>query len=339
MVANSYTTTIDDIASATMQKLRPQIADAAFDASPFWGWMKEKGRMSPESGGRFIETRVLYDKNRTVTPYSRFERLPTNPTESVTGAIYNWRQYAGSVVIDGYEESINSGPEQIFDILGHQVELLKRSFADRMAEDLLAQVGTKDVTKAITGLEEIIEPAAGASQGTLGGINKQTYTWWQNQYLNVANYATSSASDSRFFYTTFTKFYNDCRQQLVRPSDQMALTTQTVYETIEKEERESMRTAPVDQRMYELGWTNFKFKGTPTVWDTRVYQDGVNNHRYFLVHAPDLKMCVHKNRNFVMTPFRTPADQDAKVAYMLFMGQLITMNNRHHGVINISNIS
>lgn len=342
MAVNSKTKLFDDLASTTMEKIRPKIADAIFEESPFLKWMMQQGRVDTTTGGTHIETRVMYQKNETVAAYSHYDKLNTTPTESLTAAHYSWRQYAGAITISGREEAINSGEEQIIDLLAHQADLLEMSFKDKIAEKMLALTSTKDMSKDILGLEEIIENVAGGSQGTLGGINKTTYSWWRNQRDAISDYDTAAGSDSKLLYTKWTNMLNNCqRQKFVSRGDFLILTTQAVVEKFEKENRDDVRYV-TDRNALDLGWTEFKFKGVPVAWDDRVYYNSStpdNDHRVFFIAAPHLKFLVHKNRNFAMTPFRTPVDQDAKVAFMLLMCQLVSNNNRNHGVLEIDNMN
>ena len=137
-----------------------------------------------------------------------------------------------------------------------------------------------------------------------------------------------------------TYMLNKCRRQRVPMSQMMTLTTQEIYEKWEYENRDTVRHTPQDQKALDLGFGDaVKFKGSTLTWDENVIGTGTSdNHRIFFIAAPHLKFCIHKNRNFAMTDFRRPVDQDAKVAHMLFMGQLISDNNKHHGVIEVDNI-
>ena len=340
MAINSKTTQYDDLASTTLEKLRTNVTDAIFEESPFWRWMMEGDRMGTTSGGTEIQTRVMYAKNKTVAPYAHYDRLSTAPTESITAARYGWRQYAGNVTISGREEAINSGPEQLIPLLGYQVDLLTMSFKDQLAEDLLAPSADKDLSRQIMGLEELVEPAAGGSQSALGGIDRAANPWWRNQHQTLDYAAAVSGGDTKPLYTALTTLRNDCQRQKFKADDYMCLGTQRFIERFERENRDDVRYT-ADRNGIDLGWENFRFKGIRMAYDERVYENanGEDDHRVFMLNRNFLKLEVHKNRNFAMTKFKEPVDQDAKVAHMLFMGQLVSSNNRHNGVLVIDNLA
>ena len=62
----SITTVLDDLYTTTWQNRRPGVADNIFAATPFWWFLKEKGKMYGIRGGKWIEENLLYAKNSTV---------------------------------------------------------------------------------------------------------------------------------------------------------------------------------------------------------------------------------------------------------------------------------
>ena len=153
---NSISYDFDDIASATLARIRPKMADAFFEAIPVLNFMLQGGRVDVVQGGRHIEERILYADNNTVGPYKRYDTLTAAPTESITVSTWNWRQYSGAVMFDGYEEAINSGTSQIIDLVKHNVKVLEMSFRDLIATDLFASSTAKDLNMQILGFEQLI---------------------------------------------------------------------------------------------------------------------------------------------------------------------------------------
>ena len=62
------------------------------------------------------------------------------------------------------------------------------------------------------------------------------------------------------------------------------------------------------------------------------------NHMYFL-NSEYMGFVIHSRRNFVMTPFTKPHNQDAKTAQMLFAGNMTCSNCRFQGVLDVSGIT
>jgi len=58
----------------------------------------------------------------------------------------------------------------------------------------------------------------------------------------------------------------------------------------------------------------------------------------YFINTDHVRMKIHSRRNFVMSPFRTPIDQDAKVAQILTAGNMTINNSRHCGVLKVTDL-
>lgn len=331
MAVNSYTYDLDNIGVTTLQVLRPRIADAIFKASPTVAYLLSKGRVRMENGGKWIEEPLMYSKNTTVQGYRGYDVLNVQPTEELTSARYQWRQAAGSITISGLEELQNSGAAALFSILKQKIQVLEMSFQEWLNGKIHAASASKDITRDVLGLSEIVENVAGASQGTLGGIDKGTYTWWRNQ--RTAPTAAGAAYTDRPLTKAMLTFYNDCSKGLSKPD--LIITDQTRYENYEKENHDLLRlNTAKDTSMLDVGFDNMKYKNTTMMWD----EDAAANLMYFL-NSKYMGFAIHSRRNFVMTPFATPHNQDARTAQMLFAGNMTASNCRFLGVLDASGIT
>ena len=211
-----------------------------------------------------------------------------------------------------------------------------------LAEKLLANQAGKDVTRDFLGLDEVVEDLAGASQGTLGGIDKQVETWWRNQYLAPAALSTSTTA----LNDAMTSFYYTCTKGLTRPD--LILTDEIIFARYEADNRTLLRLS--DTNLMDIGFDNLKFKGAVMMWDENI-QSGTdmtggvgtphtsasgNTHLMYFLNSEYLSLTLHAKRNFVMTPFVTPYDQDAKVAQILLAGNMTANNNRFQGVMKVT---
>lgn len=330
MAVASYTEYLDNIGATTMQIMRKQLADAIFKANPTAYWLLRSGRVRMESGGKFIQTPLMYAKNTTIKSYRGYDILNVNPSEEITAARYQWRQAAGSVVISGLEELENAGEAALLSILKTKLRVLEMSFREWLNEKLHAATSAKDTARDILGLAEIIENTAEASQGTLGGISKTTYSWWRNRRSAIST-ATYAYTD-RPLTKGLIQFVNNCSKGLTSPD--LLITDQTTYEDYEKENMEFLRYMPQDQNMLNIGFQNQKFKGITMMWDEAATADLV-----YALNTEFLEFVIHRARNFVMTPFVKPHNQDARTAQMLFAGNLTCSNCRFQGVLDTSGIT
>lgn len=323
---NSVTYDYDNIATTTLSLMRSKIADAIFKANPTIAWLLGAGRVRLESGGRYIEEPILYQKNDTTQSYRGYDPLNIAPTDELTMARYNWRQSATSVAISGLEELQNSGPAQVFNNLKQKIKVAEMSKKEYFNEMALADTATKDLSRDLLGFDEIIENAA--TQGYLGGIDKNTYSWWQNQRLVPS--ATWTVAN-RTFGMTLGKFFNTCSKGLTRPD--FMVTTQAMYENLEAEQWTYQRY-PTQQPALNIGFPSMMFKGVPVFWDEYCQTD-----HFYVVNSEFLNYVIHSRRNFAMTPFMRPHNQDARVAQILFCGQMTCSNPRFQGILDLSSIT
>jgi len=323
--------TYDMLATSTFHVMRRKIAEAVFKGNPLSAWLLSKNRVKTESGGLYIAEPVIYAENNTVASYKGYDKLNVQPTEELTNARFNWRQVAGTVSISGEEEMKNAGPEQIFKMLGTKVTVLQKSFRQELNRQL-CQTASAANPKDILGLDALVEVLAASSQSTVGGINRSTYQWWANKF---------SASTSTTVVDPMRTFLNDVSEGIERPD--LILTTQTLFEQYEKEGYGKLQLN--DTGALELGFDSQRFKGITMMWDAMLADSSLRGSgspyrdkcMYFL-NSEYLSVTIHKRRNFVMSKFRTPPDQDARVAQMLFMGNTTVANSRYQGVLTFQNI-
>ena len=320
----------DNIATTTLQLIRPRLADTIFKANAVSAWLLMKGRVKMESGGKWIEEPLIYQKNDTTQSYRGYDILNTGPTEELTMAKYNWRQAATAISISGLEELENAGESAVFNLLSTKTEIAEMSMTEWLNEKLLTATTNKDLSRDFLGFDEIIENAVGGSQGTLGGIDRATYTWWQNKYTSGATTdLTGAGVGNRLMTRALITMQNDVSKGKSTPD--LIVTTQKLYEWFEKENHDLLRLQ--DTSTLNIGFPNQRFKGLTMVWDEHVQTDLL-----YFVTSRFMGITLHSRRNFVMSPFVRPYNQDARVAQILLAGNMTCSNSRHLGVIGFINV-
>lgn len=317
----------DSVLSTTLMNYRKQLADNIFDSIPFYYWMGKKGRKLLLSGGESIVVPLLYATNSTVGSYSGYEVIDTTPQEGITSAKYAWKQIAGTVAISGKEEMQNSGENAIINLLEAKITQLEKSMADYLSQQLFSTNG--DSSAAPSGLQNIVAITASS---TVGGIGSGTYSWWANQqrdsFATDGTYVTAANLRKGMSAT-----YNACSQGNDQPD--LVLCSQTAFEWYEEVLTPLKRFT--DSRTADAGFQNLLYKSSVAMWD----RDFVNNlggtsldeGMYFL-NSKNLQLVVHSKRDLITTPFIKPENQDAKVAQILWMGELVSNNRRMLGVLH-----
>jgi len=308
-MASIYADNFDVLITTTLDKVRPVLADQISNENVLTAWLNSKGRVTLD-GGTVIRRPLLFAFNDTVSSYSGYDLIDTTPQEGMGWAEFNWKQHAGSVVISGEEVKKNSGAAQLINLLQAKVDQLKMSVAD----DFNAMFWASSVGNSGKDFNSI--PVLVKSSGTVGNVNPSTYTWWV------------STLDSSVDMTDFAGV-NDMGAMLNtirinRGRTDIIATTQSVYQAYEALAVPSMRFA--NNTLSDLGFSSISYRDVPVVFDP----DCPSGAAYFL-DSSRLELVQHSDSWLSMTEFQRPYNQDAKVALILSMGELLTDSRRAHG--------
>jgi hypothetical protein len=248
--------------------------------------------------------------NDTVSSYSGYDLIDTTPQEGLGWAEYTWRQHGGSVVISGEEVKKNSGSSQLINLLQAKVTQLKVSVADDFnAMFWAASAGNSG--KDFDGVPLLVKSAT-----TVGNVSPTTYTWW------------ASTLDSSVDLTTFDGV-NDMGAlmntiRVNRGRTDIEIGTQAVYQAYEALAVPNLRFE--SNALADLGFESLTHRGVPITFDP----DAPSGTLYFL-DSSHLELVQHADSWLTLTDFQRPYNQDAKVALILSMGNLITDMRRAHG--------
>jgi len=297
--------------STTLKKHRKTLTDNIHRSNAIFYMLKEKGAITIEDGGERIVEPLMYGKNETAGSYSGYDLLDTTPQTGIDSAEYTWKQYSVSITISGEEERKNSGKqERIIKILDARTKQAEMSLIEKMTAGLFSN-GTGNSGKDLTGLKAMV-----LDSGTYGGINSSTYDWWRAVIDSTSE--ALSIEDIRTNFNSVSLGGKDTPNLIV--------TTQTLFEKYEgfltnvstTNISGAFQTQSVgEKKLGDVGFQTLVFKGTPIVWDELC----TPLHWYHL-NLRHMKLIVHKEANFKTTPFMKPENQDARVAQILWMGNI-----------------
>lgn len=284
--------------------------------------MKDKGRIKPVSGGRTLVEEVEYAENGTYVRYSGYEPLNIQPSDVLTAAEYNWKQAAIAVTISGLEERINSGKEQVIDLLEARIANAEKTFVNNLTSDMYSD---GSATNQIGGLQSLVSDTG---TGTVGGINSSTWTFWANQFRDFSTHSLGSPGS-----TTIQNAMNQLWVRCVRNRDKpdLILMDNTYYLYYLASLQAIQRIT--NDKMAAAGFTNVEYMGAPVVLDGGIGGYAPSAHAYFL-NTEHITLKHH--RDCYMDPLgddRQPVNQDAIVKLIGFMGNLTTGNRKLQGVL------
>ena len=291
--------------------------------------MERSGTIKPVPGGTSIIQELEYAENATFTRYSGYEVLNISPSDVFTAAEFDWKQAAVAVTISGLEGSvINTGPDAIIPLLSSRIKNAEKTMRNNIWSDMYSD-GTASSSKQIGGLQLLVADAP--TTGTVGGINRATWTFWRNQ-----KYQTTSDGGSAASSANMQKFMNAIYNTLVRGTDKPDLLPCDVnYYNFYLQSLQTIQRITSDS-MASAGFTSLKYMDADVVLDGfAAGSAGVaasasaggcpTNHMYFL-NTDYLHWRPHSDRDMVPLDTVQSINQDATVKLIVFAGNMTLSN-------------
>ena len=317
---------VTDIIATTLSNRSKKIADNVTNNNALLSRLNQKGNIKTASGGRDIMQELSFAESGNAGWYSGYDLLPVGVSDVISGAIYDWKQAACPVVISGLEMLQNSGKESMIDLMESRLEVAEATMANLITAGLYSD-GTGAGGKEIDGLAAAIpiDPTA----TPYGGINGDTYTFWQNAVKNSAD-ATTLESD-----------WNELWSQLVRGQDRPDLImvdsgAWNAYLSLLQGRQQFVNTNTADN-----GFSSIKFMTADVVLDGGLYFPSAvsggtgapTNTAYFL-NSKYLKYRPHSQRNMVpLSPNRRySTNQDAETVILAWAGNLCVSGRAFQGI-------
>lgn len=305
----------DQVLSTTLANYEKKLSDNIFKSTPLLYELQKNGNKKMLDGGESIVKPLMYGTNSTVGWYSGYGVIDTTPQEGITAAKYNWKQLGGTVTISGKEARQNAGATQIINLLKAKTDQLEKTMRQTLGSALFT--ASSDSGTAVHSLVDFV-----ATTGTVGGLAKGTYSWWQSQTGTAASFAANGLD-------TMRTVFNSCTVQDQSDKPNLILTTQTIFEYYEKLLQPQERFQ--DSKMADGGFQNLLFKGVPLTWDSYATAGKI-----YMLNTNYIDLNVHKDADMKFGEFVEPENQDAKVAKCIWMGELSISNCQKQGLITVS---
>lgn len=315
---------LSEIVTTTLRNRSSAIADNVSNNTALLMRLKQKGNSKPFSGGRTIVENLDYAENSTFKRYSGYETLNISPSDVLSAAEFDIKQAAVAITISGLEELQNSGKEAVLDLYESRIKNAERTMMNNISNDIYSD-GTADSGKQIGGLQSLVSDSP--TTGTVGGINRANFPFWQNQQYDFSDESvTSSASTIQAAMNTLwlrTKRNRDVVDLIV--FDDVYFTY--YWSSLQANQRFT------NEKMAEAGFHNLKFMQADVVPDGGQDGDAPTSHGYFL-NTDFIHYRPHKNRNMVpLNPDRHSTNQDAMVKIIGWAGNMTASNCALQGVM------
>ncbi len=336
---------LSEIVTTTLRNRTGELADNMSRNNALLARLSRRGKIKTFSGGRTIVQELNYANNQTFQWYSGYQVLNIAPSQTFSAAEYPIRQSAVAVSISGLEELQNSGEEAIIDLLESRIENAEDTFMNGMSQGIY---GDGTVTGSVNGLQLLV--ANSPSTGIVGGIDRATWTFWQNQVYqalttggavataaNIQNYMDSlwvtlvrgrDAPDLIVADNNYYKFYWQSLQAIQRIATENGVGEFGAlgYQTLK------YNTADVVLDGGFQGYSTDPFPGEVSTTVTGL--GGAPASTMYFLNTKYIHWRPHSRRNMVpLDPDRFSVNQDAMVKLMGWAGNMTLSNAFLQGVL------
>lgn len=320
---NTSTTSWTELTITTLKEREQQIVDNFTNKNELLKRLKRRGNIKKHDGGEEIVKNLFYQKNGTYTRYSGYDTVDITPQEVITAATFSWKQSAITVSMSGREKRINMGSNRIFNLLEERINNALMSFDEEISSDIYS---AGSLSNQIGGLQHLI--ADDPTTGVVGGIDRSTYSFWQN-YAYDATTDGGAAADS----TNITSYMNNVWLNTKRGS-----ATTDLIMADNNYWLHYLESLQAIQRVRAISGADEGASkgGVLTYFEADVIADGgsgiPSNHMYFL-NTNHLFFEVHSDAFMSADDERMSTNQDAMVIPIWFMGNMTMNNAARQGVL------
>ena len=290
-----------DVNTVTKRYILPYITDQIYTSNPLFLFMARKGIKL--SGGRDIEYPVLYAKVPGGS-YRGFDTLDVSWVSQVQNANLDWKQYYAAVTVDGLTEILNGGPDAVITLVSAYMENARRKLEDALGTDLY---GSNTNVKALDGLQAAIDDSTNVA--TYAGIPRSTNTFWKATYLdNGASPITLPIMQTAYGNCTFGQTAPD-----------LIVCPQAIYNEVWNKVQPQQRFG--NGEGVGIGFPYIQFNGAKIMVDQH-FATAVGTLGMYFLNTEFMELWVHKLRDFFLTGWMQPTNQDARTAHLYWAGNI-----------------
>ncbi len=287
--------------------------------------LKQKGNIDTINGGYEIARPLEYAENGTYQRFAGYDQLNTQASDVITSAKYSLRQVALHVTSSGRELRMNSGKEQMINLAAARKKNAIKSATNQFSIDLYSDGA---LSEQINGLKNIVQTNG---QGTVGGIDSSTWTFWRNKFREMTG-TNLAAAPSAANAVSMKADMNQLWLGLNRGADMpdLIVMTHDFYALFELGEQQLQRYA--DSDLAKAGFKALKYKSADVIFDDNSNFATTGETAYFL-NTDYLYLTQHKEAQWTPDEAKRPTNQDAVIIPIYWMGNLVCTNRSLQGIL------
>lgn len=308
-----------EMVTTTLRNHPRSVTDNVSNHNALYRRLTQRGKVKRISGGYEIVRPLDYAENATYQRFSGYDTLNIAASDVISAAKFDWCQAAVHITASGRELRMNNGPEMLINLAEARTTNALRTAANNMSVDLYSSGA---LTNQIGGLAHIIQTNG---QGTVGGIDSATYTFWRNKFREISGSNAWSKS-------TIKSDMNALYLSLVRGTDEpdLIVMSHDFYNAYWEGLQDLQRYASADKAT--AGFSGLKFVNADVMFDSNTNYSATAERAYFL-NTDYLEMVVHRECDWTTMDDKMSVNQDAVVIPILWQGQLVCSNRALQGIM------
>jgi hypothetical protein len=250
-------------------------------------------------------------------------------------AIYDWCDFAAPIVISKKEELENSGEKAVVKIVEARMRsvmsLLRRELNKQIIGGSSATLTTMNTLNGSTaGTNKFLEPRVpGATQtSVVGGLNKATLNvpGFFNQFQNSGAFGTGGLGAMHNIYTA---------SNVITPMGEINSVIASTAAFANYKRTLFINERYIDEKTLDGGRMALAYAGAMVSADSDMPQNGggANVYSMYFINFDGIKMVIHKDGDFAVSPFEYISGTTARAATVYFKGQLIADHLGSCGVL------
>ena len=353
---SQVTVNLDSLFGTSLAAYKKTLIDNIGATNAWFFEMVDKELYESQEGGAYIQQPIMYGL-APADSFDGYDELSTLPTDGITDAIQQWRQYASPVAYSMKE--VKQNKQRLIDLVTSRIKQAEMGLQEAFAQSFMWGAGGNGGSGAIT--SQYISPVNGSlgidplallvfypnttfTSISIHNINQSTQSWWQNKY-----YTSSATTYDAFYLETDHTFNSAALGTGGKPK--IVLQDQTTYELFVHALYQHFRQMNVLKSDEAYPFENIVYKGahfimdekTPDAYSGTIGQNtlGVtqmvygssyflNTDFFKLIHEADSDFEMLKDQNG--KTFQKPVNGDSRVANIAWMGNSMVLNRRKQAV-------
>jgi len=339
----TLTRVYNSLLALTLDKVRNKLTDAITSANALYFTYKDNGTWETvDSLGDRLRVPIMTEQTLGDS-FAGLGPVETTPTDGITDAFYDWRQYATRIVIADIEKARNKGKEQIVSLLASRTQQAMSGAQEFFTRALAQGQGMIDTTSIasprvspVNG-SSFIDPlgllikAVPSTGGTVGAIDPTVAdnAFWRNQVVD------SAATTYSGLLGELDHLINLCSQGAGGGPD-LFVSDMGSHEVIKRALFTLNRFN--DYKRADFPFQHLYLNGAPYVWDRYIpdAKTGSTSVTKGTLYAMTSKFCgvtVYSGANFTPGEFVRPENGAGEVSLVQWYGAHWTSRRDKQGLL------